>query len=242
MNSRFTKGATIACMTLTLLGLPAFAVEASESVLGTTTIVGNRAVILGNGSTFEGQVRTGSAGTSSEAVESPASLDTISADAVDGVVAKWSYYRDKTIGTVILPADTIEIASFAFARSSLTYVDIPESVTTIDYAAFYHCDNLSSVSLPNTVTSVGAKAFAHTAWVEQFLTEAEEDYLISGGVLIAYRGSASTITIPDSVRVIADEVFLEHTELEQVNIPVTVTEIGENTFPEETLVLRAQEG
>lgn len=103
----------------------------------------------------------------------------------------------------------------------------PEGVTTIDYAAFYHCDNLNSVILPDTVTRVEAKAFTHTGWMDDFEENSMDDYLISGDILVAYKGDLPEVTIPDGVRVIADEAFRSHTELKrciclQVS-PISVT-------------------
>ena len=108
----------------------------------------------------------------------------------------------------------------------------PEGVTTIDYAAFYHCDNLNSVILPDTVTRVEAKAFTHTGWMDDFEENSMNDYLISGDILVAYKGDLPEVTIPDGVRVIADEVFRSHTELKKVHLPASVTNIGDSAFPE----------
>lgn len=60
----------------------------------------------------------------------------------------------------------LQRSDVCFSRSSLRTVTIPEGVTTIDYAAFYHCDNLDNVILPDTVNTVGAKAFTHTGWMD----------------------------------------------------------------------------
>ena len=86
--------------------------------------------------------------------------------------------------------------------------------------------------LPNTVTRVGAKAFAHTGWMDDFEQNSMDDYLISGDILVAYKGDLAEATVPDGVRVIADEVFRDHTELKKVYLPVSVTDIGDSAFPE----------
>lgn len=104
----------------------------------------------------------------------------------------------------------------------------------IGYGAFYHCDVLQNVVLPNTVMCVEPKAFAQTMWVRNFLetdsTSTESDFLITGGVLAAYRGNTAEVTVPEGVRVIAGEVFQDHTEIEKVSLPDSLTVVGEGAF------------
>lgn len=102
----------------------------------------------------------------------------------------------------------------------------------IDYAAFYHCDNLDNVVLPDTVNTVGAKAFTHTGWLDDFEENSMDDFLISGDILVAYKGNLPEVVIPDGVRVIAEEAFRNHTELKKVHLPASVTDIGNDAFPE----------
>ena len=156
----------------------------------------------------------------------------ITAETEDGKIPEWKYYRNQSVGAVSIPEGTTEIGRFAFSRSSVQSITLPEGVTTIDYASFYHCDDLSSVILPDTVTRVEAKAFTHTGWMDDFEENSMDDYLISGDILVAYKGDLPEVTIPDGVRVIADEVFRSHTELKKVHLPASVTNIGDSAFPE----------
>ena len=49
--------------------------------------------------------------------------------------------------------------------------------------------NLNSVILPDTVTRLVAKAFTHTGWMDDFEENSMDDYLISGDILVAYKGT-----------------------------------------------------
>ena len=82
------------------------------------------------------------------------------------------------------------------------------------------------------MTKVGAKAFAHTGWMDDFEENSMDDFLISGDILVAYKGDLPEVTIPGGVRVIADEVFREHTEIKKVHLPASVAAIGDSAFPE----------
>ena len=153
----------------------------------------------------------------------------------DGAVKEWSYYTDEELTEVTLPEGTEKIEQFAFSRSSLRKIILPEGVKSIDYAAFYHCDHLTEVEIPATVTYIADKAFAHTPWLQSFLDgENPElgDFLIVGdGVLLAYRGKTGIVEIPDNVKYIADEAFLNHTEILNIIYPEDATiEIAPTAF------------
>ncbi len=59
---------------------------------------------------------------------------------------------------------------------------------------------------------------------------AESDFVVEDGVLLEYVGNSKSITIPSSVSVISDEVFINNTSLESVTIPDSVLSIGDKAF------------
>lgn len=198
------------------------------NVLGSTIIVGNHALVM----VHPGEEKVQQGYTEPEAGQETGEEQDITAETENGKVPEWMYYRNQFVSAVTIPEGTTEIGRFAFSRSSLRTVTIPEGVTVIDYAAFYHCDNLDNVVLPDTVNTVGAKAFTHTGWLDDFEENSMDDFLISGDILVAYKGNLPEVVIPDGVRVIAEEAFRNHTELKKVHLPASVTDIGNDAFPE----------
>lgn len=226
---------------------PARENEAAGELLGSTKVVANQAVLFIDNTSP--RVQSGMPGSGSKADSDPESVQTAQdmnglgqpgADfpkyaIVDGsIVADQAYYRSREVTSLALPDGIKEIGQFAFARSTLTDIVIPEGAEKIGYGAFYHCDDLTGVALPDTLISIEPKAFAYTAWVENFLAGADngenKDFLISGSALIAYRGDASHVEIPDGVKVIAAEVFKGHREIESVEFPESLAVIGEGAF------------
>lgn len=198
------------------------------NVLGSTIIVGNHALVM----VHPGEEKVQQGYTEPEAGQETGEEQDITAETENGKVPEWMYYRNQSVSAVTIPEGTTEIGRFAFSRSSLRTVTIPEGVTVIDYAAFYHCDDLDNVVLPDTVNTVGAKAFTHTGWLDDFEENSMDDFLISGDILVAYKGNLPEVVIPDGVRVIAEEAFRNHTELKKVHLPASVTDIGNDAFPE----------
>ena len=61
---------------------------------------------------------------------------------------------------------------------------------------------------------IEAEAFSKPPYLENWLAGAGDDYLIVGdGILLAYRGNKSSISIPEGVKKIASGVFSGNTEL-----------------------------
>ena len=83
----------------------------------------------------------------------------------------------------IIPNSVTSIGFAAFAgRTSLTSITIPNSVTIIGNEAFAGCSGLTSITIPNSVTSIGEDAF----WMCSGLT---------------------SFTIPNSVTSIGEDAF-----------------------------------
>ncbi len=227
-------------------------------VLGISQIVGNKAMLFMDNTKLqvfggEGTQNRGDEGgesvpeiPESGVTEQPSQGNTVEGAIpkhriVDGqIVADQAYYRSGNLESMTLPDGIVEIGQLAFARSSLTSIALPQGVEHISYGAFYHCSQLAQVDLPESVMCVEPKAFEHSLWVDSFLTggtdgnengsAAAGDFLVSGGVLVAYRGEGSQVTIPEGVRVIAGEVFQNHTEIEKVVLPDSLLVVGEAAF------------
>ena len=97
------------------------------------------------------------------------------------------------------------ISNFAFYRSTIATIDIPDSVTSIGFSAFYECTNLRQINIPKNITNIGGYAF----WGCTGL---------------------SSIIIPDNVTIIGDYAFHGCEGLSEITIPDSVTNIGTYVF------------
>ncbi|MDE7251257.1 MAG: leucine-rich repeat domain-containing protein, partial [Lachnospiraceae bacterium] len=139
----------------------------------------------------------------------------------DTKIAAQAFYQNAYLKEYNIEDGITEIGEFAFARSGLTSVEIPEGVTEIGYGAFYHCDSLREVTIPSTVTKIDAYAFDKTPWIQD--VNAASPYKIVGdGILIAYGGTDSVVNIPDGVKQIGALAFQDHMVISAVNIPASV--------------------
>lgn len=152
----------------------------------------------------------------------------------DGItkVGNRVFYNNKSVNTVDLPASTKEIGDFAFARSTIKMIDVPEGTEKIGYAAFYNCNELEKVNIPSSVKSIELGAFDGTRFINNWRNiEDGNNFLILGdGILAAYKGHGTEVSIPSSVKKIGPGVFAGNTRIKSVSIPDSVDTICEDAF------------
>ncbi len=115
-----------------------------------------------------------------------------------------TYYIPESLKSVTITGGNILYGAF-FNCTSLTSIEISDSVTGIGNNAFSGCTGLTSIEIPDSVTSIGYNAF----------------YGCTG---------LTNITIPDSVTSIGSSAFYGCTGLTSIAIPNSITSIGPSTF------------
>lgn len=146
-------------------------------------------------------------------------------------ISNKAFYGDVSLTSYSIDPSVKKIGDFSFARSNLTSIEIPEGVTDIGYGAFYHCDNLSKISVPSTVTNIEPAAFAKTKMIEDWYSNGQGEYLVVGdGILVAYRGKDSKITIPEGIKQIGPEAFKDHMGITDLSLPDSLWRICEDAF------------
>ncbi len=225
-------------------------VPENDDVIGKTVIVAGKAVLLmdnhkervyGVPDGVQAEVVTESQAKEQERQEddsTDASEDknsiSVTYQKEDESIAQRKFYKQKSLTEYEISETIKKIGRLAFAESGLKTVDIPESVTEIEYGAFLSCVDLADVKIPATVSHIGTKAFEGTAWLNNWRNgdgTSDGDFLIVGdGILLAYKGNSAHVEIPDGVKQIGSEVFKGHTEILDVAVPASVTKICAEAF------------
>ena len=128
---------------------------------------------------------------------------------------------------VLFNKDKTLLIQYPIGNKRTSYT-IPDSVTSISYAAFSGCTSLTSVTIPDSVTSIGEAAF----WLCTSLTSVTIGNSVTsiGSSAFSICVSLTSVTIPDSVTSIGNGAFYFCTSLTRVTIPDSVTSIGDNAF------------
>lgn len=135
---------------------------------------------------------------------------------------------------IVIPAEYegVPITSIgyqAFAHNEkIEGVCIPESVKTIENAAFWGCLNLRTLELSEGVLTIGPLAFWECKALENFVIP----YTATDIGNEAFKGclSLTSVTIPEGVRKLNNNLFASCRGLSEVNLPSTLMHIAERAF------------
>ena len=120
----------------------------------------------------------------------------------------------------------ISVGAFGYC-TSLTYVNIPSSLTSIGTGAFYNT-GLVNVVIPNSVVSLGEGVFNNTPWYNN----QPDGVIYANGCCLGYKGEKPTgsLTIENGTRLLAAWAFAYCDGLTSVNLPNTLTRICFQAF------------
>ena len=120
------------------------------------------------------------------------------------------------------------IGASSFQNSTITSVNIPNSVTSIKNSAFNSCYSLSSIEIPNSVTSIGSNAFFECFGLTSVVIP--NSVTTIGDRIFQYCQNLTSVVISNKVSTIPSDAFNFCTKLSSVTIPNSVTFIGNSSF------------
>lgn len=102
--------------------------------------------------------------------------------------------------------------------SSLTGIEIPNSVTSIGNYAFARCSNLTSIEIPSSVTSIGDNTFSYCSDLERIKFDENSQLTLIGDYAFDWCISLTSIEIPSSVISIGYRAFYSCSNLLKVSV------------------------
>ena len=166
-------------------------------------------------------------------------------------VASKTYSESSTIERIfgsqvkeyIMGDGVTSIGDYAFYKcSGLESVTILSSVTSIGNYAFYNCSGLESVTIPSSVTSIGPSAFSNCsgltevhitdleAWCKIKFGRYDSNPLYYAHHIYLNDSEIKDLVIPNSVTEIGYSAFYGCSGLTSIEIPNSVTSIGGSAF------------
>ena len=145
----------------------------------------------------------------------------------------WQYSCNNGSGLTVYSTSGGNSSTTGYRLQSY-YYNIPSSIkkvtvtdaTTIPEEAFMNCTAIEEINLNEGITSIEQNVFRKCG----IKKPKQDDYIISGSVLIKYTGNSNSITIPDNVTIIAPLAFENNTSLHNVYLTKNIRFVGNGAF------------
>lgn len=174
-----------------------------------------------------------------ETIQTPAAMAALGSGAFEGCqslktvtvlsagvqrIAENTFKDCQSLKSVSFAAELLGVANDAFRGcENLAAFTLTDKLQVLGESAFMDCPALINITIPNTLTQIGGRAFENTAFLN---SNTDEFVIVGGGALIAYRGKAADVVIPQGVTAIS---YLNEA-IESIVIPEGVVLINDGAF------------
>jgi hypothetical protein len=139
--------------------------------------------------------------------------------------------------SVKIPESVIKIGYRAFEYcESLVSIQFPYKMQEIKDYAFIHCENINSITMPVDLEKLGKGVFLYCSSLGEFIQEySTGNYEVKNSVLFDKKNEElitcpATINgifnVPEHIKIIGYNAFLDCKNITAINIPSSVTDIG----------------
>lgn len=142
-------------------------------------------------------------------------------------IGLWAFGSNKTVKEICLSDTLTEIEDYAFERSSLERIVIPEKVIKMGYYVFYACEKLQSVTLPAELDEIGSRTFGFCKALKQIVLPRNLKTVNSNA--FEYSG-IEELSIPEGMVYVGKDSFRYMSSLKTLHLPSTLMSIGESAF------------
>ncbi len=139
---------------------------------------------------------------------------------------------------VVFPPEVSNVMNVTFyaanmfeGKKKLESITIPDNFKEIPFRFFYECISLKSVQMPNTINSIDDAAFYGCSGLTGTLTLPEGLKSIGDAAFTSCSGLTGSLTFPDGLESIGSSAFYQCSGFTgNLTIPHGVTSINENAF------------
>lgn len=136
-------------------------------------------------------------------------------------------FQNSSITTINIPNTVKTIGDNAFRASSLTHLSLGEGTTTIGKRAFAYCKGLTEIIIPKSINNIDYEAFAYCENLTKATFHCDSIGMWFGHGF--WDSSLNQIVLGNEVRVVGNSAF-EYSEISEITIPNSVVSIGDDAF------------
>lgn len=142
-------------------------------------------------------------------------------------IDSYLFYKNSSLTTVNIPNSVTSIGKSVFGQSNIVSLTIPNSVTSVGSGAFSNCGKLNSITLPSGLASVPEECFYCCSKITSINIP---DSVTTLGVQAFSGCKLTSVTLPSGLATIGSGAFANNTALTSITFPSTVETIGVGVF------------
>ena len=143
------------------------------------------------------------------------------------LIGAYAFRNTESFQTVILPEGVEELGEGTFYASNLTSVHLPSTIQMLPHWAFYTASSLTSITFSEGLVEIGEEAFFMTG-IRSLVTPSSLRRI--GNSAFSRCSILTSLTLNEGLEAIGNSAFVASAAIEQVTIPSSVVEIGNNPF------------
>lgn len=146
-------------------------------------------------------------------------------------ISGYAFYNSGLSGTLTIPSTVKSIGDYAFYHTNISNVVLPEGLQEIKGRAFQSCESLQKVVLPSSLTKIGDYAFDDCDNLFEITFPTDVSNMTFGNSIYSNNKNLRKVTFPKTgMTTIPNRMFYECDRLRNVELPATLTIIGEYAF------------
>ena len=154
----------------------------------------------------------------------------ITAEDIAGCTAigDYGFYRCVNLTSIDMPNTITTIGNYGFYYCPIQSINLPNILLTIGEYAFRHCEKIASIYIPASITSIGKYAFQDTKLKTIHIEDGNNCKILSS--ICRSCPTLESVHLGNGVTFIGDYAFYNCTNLKEITIPETVTQIDNYAF------------
>ncbi|MBR6921965.1 MAG: leucine-rich repeat protein, partial [Clostridia bacterium] len=150
-------------------------------------------------------------------------------------IGEQAFARCSALEEVVINCENLNhIGERAFHSCySLKDIDLPDSLTKIEYAAFAACRSFKNVVIPDSVTEIGKSAFRACTSLESVTFGSNLKTI--GETAFADCTNLRSVVLPDGLKTINRKAF-DNCRISKLSMPDNVTYLGLNAFKGNSII------
>lgn len=152
------------------------------------------------------------------------------------VVPAYCFINCSSLSQIDLPETIKEIGTSAFSGCSSLNIPMPPYLETIRMSAFQSCTSMTEVVFPSTMKSVDSNAFNYCPKIKKVVIPEDCNVTVIPGTCFRMNSQLEEVSLSDKITSIGNSAFAYCNKLSEIDLPTELKTIGEMAFYEDKLL------